>query len=70
MPNQKWKIFKFKYYADDTVLLAENEAHLYRFLYELHETLKNLNINKFQMHVYSELPIRFKFAIDDEIMQQ
>jgi len=61
-------------YADDAVLISENEDELQRMLYRLHLMAKRFNmrisIAKTKSLVVAKEPIRCKLAIDNEIVEQ
>lgn len=61
-------------YADDAVLVAENEDDLQRLLYRFNCVAKSLNMvisaSKTKSLTTSKIPIRCKLVVDDKIIQQ
>jgi len=61
-------------YADDTVIISENDDELQRLLYQFYLTAKRYNmwiaINKTKSLVVAKEPRRCKLAVYDEIVEQ
>lgn len=61
-------------YADDAVLVAENEDDLQRLLYCFNRVAKTLNMvistSKTKSLTTSKIPVRCKLVVDDQIIQQ
>lgn len=61
-------------YADDAVLIAENEDDLQRLLYLFNSIAKSLNmvisVTKTKCLTTSKYPLRCKLVVDDQIIQQ
>jgi len=61
-------------YADDTVIISENEDELQRLLHQFYLTAKRYNmsiaINKTKSLVVAQEPRRCKIAVNDEIVEQ
>lgn len=61
-------------YADDTLLIAENEDDLQRLLYEFSKICKNFNLKistqKTKAMTIAKNPIRCKLVVDNQIIEQ
>lgn len=76
--NARYRIgsrsLKVLFYADDGVIIAENEDDLQRLVYKMKTVAEKFNmeilINKTQSMVISKDPIRWKLTINNGIIQQ